>query len=77
MSHFKRRISEALWVVGDQLEDGTWKIDVLDARSQPVTSRRLRAKALVIALREQSKLRTALWEALPADTQAAIREGRA
>lgn len=77
MFSFKRRISEDLWVLGEQQEDGSWRISVLDARSKPVTDRRKLIKALVVALGEQSKLRTAIWEALPEDAKAAIRDKRA
>ena len=76
MSHFRRRINEDLWVLGDQQEDGSWVIRVLDAGREPVTDRQKRAEAITEALRDESQLRKALWNELPVDVQRAIRGGR-
>lgn len=77
MSHFKLRVHENLWVFVDRQEDGSHKVTVVDARSRPVTDERERTLGLIAALREESKRRTALWEALPEEARRAIREGRA
>lgn len=77
MSHFKRRIDGNCWIVGDQLPDGTWKIEIIDTRSMPVADPDDRLRALIDAYKAESSLRNALWSLLPPDVQAAIREGRA
>jgi hypothetical protein len=66
---FHKRIEENLHVFGDKLDDGTWRITVVDAVSRPVKSVKLRARALREALVDQSSLRTALWDALPPEEQ--------
>jgi hypothetical protein len=76
MSHFKLRVHEDLWVFVDRQEDGSHLVRVLDARSRPVTDERERTRGLIAALYEESKRRTALWEALPEEARRAIREGR-
>lgn len=77
MSFFKLRIHENLYVIVDQLDDGRLRVLVVDAQSNEVTNERERVRALVAAVREESRRRTALWEALPEEARHAIREGRA
>ena len=73
VASFRRRINEELWVLGDQREGGVWHIRVLDAECLPVTDRQKRAEAIVVALRDESELRTALWNELPPEVQDAVR----
>lgn len=70
---FHKRINENLHVFGDQLEDGTWRISVVDAVSRPIENARTRARAIKLALADQSALRSALWGELPPAVQEEVR----
>lgn len=71
---FHKRIDENLHVFGDKLDDGTWRISVVDAVARPVKNARVRARAVKEALADQSALRSALWEELPPDVQDEVRK---
>lgn len=77
MSYLKYRVDGNLWVIVEQLDDGAHKVSVIDAKRHEVEDERERAKAIVAALREESRRRSALWNALPDDVKKAIREERA
>lgn len=77
MSYFEHRLGdENIWVIMRDMPDGSRQVSVLDAMRKEVTDERDRTRALVAALREESRRRTALWEALPEAAKRAIREER-
>ena len=77
MSYFKLRVHENLYVIVECDERGKLHVQCVDAQCEPVTDERERTQGLVAALREESRRRTALWEALPEEARRAIREGGA
>lgn len=61
MTNFRRRIKEDVFVVADQRDDGSWRVDVVDVRSEPITDEPRRADALRSVLDELSSLRAHIW----------------
>ena len=77
MSYLKLRVHENLYVIVESTDDGHQRVRCIDARSNEVTDERERTRGLIAALHEESRRRTALWEALPEEARRAIRAGRA
>ena len=79
MSYFEYRLpGENIWVVVERVDgSGEYTVSVFDVQRREIEDVRDRTRAIVAALREESKRRTALWKALPEDARRAIREERA